>query len=258
MLIVERHNQLLNVLKQRGSAGLDELARMFDVSVSTIRRDVDTLEERKLVRRTHGGVVYEGNGLAELAPSSGGGGGALAQRMTEQVEQKQIIGSCAAALVQPRMTVLLDGGSTVIFAARQITTRPIQVVTSSLAVAQHFADDDQVELTLIGGTLYPRTGVMVGPLARQCAGDLFADLCFISLAGIDEEAGYNINLELARVERVMIEQAAHKVLLMDSSKFGRRSLVRVCGLDAIDAILTDGGIGAEWRSRLGEKLVVAK
>lgn len=254
MLMVERHNQLLAILRQRGSAELDELAQRLGVSLSTIRRDLDALEKRNFVRRTHGGVVYNTDD-SEAEP---GVGKALAARLTDQVEAKQIIGRHAASLVQPRMTLLLDGGSTVIFAAREIKVRPIQVVTSSLAIANVFADDDQVELTLIGGTLYPRTGVTIGTLARQCLTDLYADLCFVSLAGIDADAGYNINLEMARVERLMLEQASRSIVLMDSTKFGGRSLVRVCGLDQFDAIITDPKIDPKWPEKLGMKLIVAE
>jgi len=258
MLMVERHNRLLAILRQRGSAELDDLAHRLGVSLSTIRRDLDAMEKRNLVRRTHGGVVYNDATDESASGAAPGIGKALAARMTDQIDAKQLIARHAASLVQPRMTLLLDGGSTVIYAAQQITVRPIQVVTSSLAIAHHFADDDEVELTLIGGTLYPRTGVTVGTLARQCLTDLYADLCFVSLAGIDADAGYNLNHEMARVERLMIEQAARAVLLMDSSKFGARSLVRVCGLDDVDLIVTDPGIDPQWPRKFGEKLVVAR
>ena len=177
--------------------------------------------------------------------------------MDEHVAEKQRIGRLAASLVQPQMTLLLDGGSTVIYAARQITARPIQVVTSSLAIAHLFAEDDPVELTLLGGHLYPRSGVVVGPIARQCLQGLYADLCLFSLAGIDEQAGYNLNVEMARTEQRMIRQADQSILLMDSSKFGRKSLVRVCELTELHRIITDDGIEPMWREKLGDKLVVA-
>src|SRR5688572_17848022 len=161
MLIVERQTRLLDILRRRRTAMLEDLARELEVSASTIRRDLEQLESRGLVERTHGGAVYRGEGSGAGQPSP-----ALTERMQERVEEKTRIGRYAASQVQPQMTVLLDGGSTAVFAARQITARPIQIVTNSLAVANTFSEDDEgVELIMIGGSLYPRTGVMVGPIA---------------------------------------------------------------------------------------------
>ena len=262
MLIVERQQRVLDLLRDRKTALLEDLARQMGVSASTIRRDLDSLEQKGLVERTHGGAVYRGDRGASSAAlvtqtPPGQPSIVLAERMTEHVSAKQAIGAAAAAQIQPHMTVLLDGGSTVIYAARQITARPLQVVTNSLSIANLFADDDQVELLLIGGNLYPRTGVMVGSIATGCLADLYADLTLFSLAGIYDDAAFNIHLPMAQVEQLMIRQATRSLLLMDSSKFGRKSLVRVCGLGEVDQIITDEGVADEWRNRLGERLLVA-
>jgi len=155
------------------------------------------------------------------------------------------------------MTVLLDGGSTVYIAAQQITARPLQVVTNSLLVAQHFADDEQVELMLIGGNLYPRSGVMVGPIATRCLHDLHADLLLFSLAGIYEDGCYNQNLAMAEVEQVMVRQAARSVMLMDASKFGRKSLAKVCEAEQVEQIITDSGVSDRFRRQFGDRLLIA-
>lgn len=253
MLIAERHQHLLTTLRQRKAAQLDDLARELAVSPSTVRRDLDELERRGLVERTHGGAI-----LREPSPAIRSGDIALNSRMGEQVAEKEAIGAVAAAMVTPHMTVMLDGGTTVIYAARQITARPIQVVTNSLAIGHLFADDDQAEVMLVGGNLYPRTGVCVGPMATGSLADLHADLCLFSLAGIFENEGYNINLPMAQVEQVMLQQATRSVILMDASKFGRKSLVRVCSLDEVDQIVTDGNIDQTWSQRLGDRLHVAR
>ncbi|MEZ6190489.1 MAG: DeoR/GlpR family DNA-binding transcription regulator [Phycisphaerales bacterium] len=252
MLIVERQSRLLEIIKRKQVAELAELCKELDVSISTVRRDLETMEERGVVQRTHGGVIYRG----ELGDKSGPVN-ALASRMNENIAAKDAIARYAASLVQPHMTVFMDAGSTVIFAARAITVRPIQVVTTSLSIANHYVDDDRVELTLTGGNLYPRTGAMVGTLARKCLSELHADLCLFSLAAIDEQAAYNINLEMARVEQMMMQRANRTVMLMDATKFGRKSLVKVCGLGEVDLTVTDASIDKSWVDRLGDGLVVA-
>lgn len=256
MLIVERQQRILDLLRQRRSANLDQLSRELDVSSSTVRRDLEVLEKQGMVERTHGGVLYRGEGEPanplDKPPSE-----ALATRMREAVDQKRAIGRYAASLVEANMTVLLDGGSTVILAAQQIEARPIQVVTTSLSIAQLFKDDDQIELIFVGGTLYPRNEVTVGPITTGTLADLHADLLLCSLAGIYEDAGFNINLTMARAEQVMMRQATQSILLMDGSKFGRKSLARVAGLTEFDQIVTDPGIDPAWVQRLGDRLIVA-
>ena len=199
MLIVERHDRILEILRERKAANLDALAEALNVSTSTVRRDLEMLERKGVVERTHGGAV-----LKRDAPPAGQGGIALAERIRENVAQKQAIAREVDKLVQPHMTLLMDGGSTVILAARAITARPLQVVTNSLSIANHFADEEQVELILIGGSLYPRTETLVGPIATGCLADLHADLALYSLAGIYGDEAYNNNIDMARVEQVMI------------------------------------------------------
>jgi len=110
---------------------------------------------------------------------------------------------------------------------------------------------------LIGGNLYPRTSVLVGPLATGCLADLHADLVLFSAAAIYGDEAFNINLAMAQVEQVMMRQAAQSAILMDSSKFGRKSLVRVCGLQELNWIITDNLIDPSWTDQLGDQLLVA-
>ena len=252
MLIVERQQRILELVRGRKTVQLDELARELDVSSSTVRRDLEALEERGIVDRTRAGAIYRDPVSGDRSASV-----ALATRMAEHIAEKRAIGAAAAALVQPQMTVLLDGGSTVVQAAHFIEARPIQIVTNSISIAHHFKDDDQVEILLAGGSLYPRTEVTVGPITTGTLAELHADLLLFSLAGIYDDAAFNMNLQMARVEQVMMQQATESVMLMDSSKFGRKSLARVCGLDEVDRIITDSGVDDQWRERLEKTLVVA-
>lgn len=258
LLIVERQQRELQILRDRRSATFEALAEELGVSPSTVRRDIEALEEQGMVERTHGGAIFKGDQPADPpAPTSNAASASLASRLNEQVEAKQAIGRAAASLVQPGMTLLLDGGSTVVFAAREITARPLQIVTNSLTIANLFLDQEQVELVVLGGLLYPRLNVMFGPITTGCLADLHADLLFFSLAGIHGDAGFNINLSLANVEQMMLQQAAKSVMLMDATKFDRKSLVRVCSTSEVDHIITDAAIDQAWRDKLGEQLIVA-
>lgn len=248
MLVLERQQRLLDMLRQQKAVDLDSLAQALNVSGSTVRRDLDRLEDQGLVERTHGGAVYRGPRNHPVA---------FDERLNVHIEAKKAIGQYAASLVQPNMTLLLDGGSSVYFAAERITARPLQVVTNSLTIANLFADDEQVDLVMIGGSLYPRTGVLVGPLATAALAELHADLLLFSTAGIFDGYAYNLNIDQAQVERVMIQQAARAVMLMDSSKFGRKSLARVCRLEQTEAVVTDDSISEKWQRLTGDRLIVA-
>jgi DeoR/GlpR family transcriptional regulator of sugar metabolism len=253
MLIVDRQQRLLDILRDRRSAGLDDLAGRLGVSASTVRRDLNALAGRGLVERTHGGAV-----IRDPRPSVEDRPFELQPRMGDRLAEKRAIGRAAAELVRPGMTVMLDGGSTVVHAARQITARPLQVVTHSLAIAHALAGDDRVELLIVGGRLDPRGGVMLGPITRATLADLHADLAMLSLAGLHGDAGYNVSLEMVEVQRAMMAGAAATALLMDSSKFDRVSRVRACGLDRVHHVLTDPGVDPSWRRRLGDRLIVAE
>ena len=248
MLIVERQKKLLDILKEQRSAQLEVLAESLGVSSSTVRRDVEALEVQGLVERTHGGAIFRPRNTASLA---------LEERMGEQVEAKKLIGAVAAKLVEPGMTVYLDGGSTIQYCLTQITSRPLQVVTNSLTVAQHFAAEDRVELLVLGGSHYPRTGVLVGPITTQALSGLHADLMLFSCAGLYETEVFNSSLVMAEVERLAIRQAARRILLIDSTKFGRKSLARICAVDELDLMITDTGVNERWRKLLGDRLQVA-
>jgi DeoR family transcriptional regulator, fructose operon transcriptional repressor len=247
MLIVERQKKLLEMLREQRSAQLETLAESLGVSSSTVRRDVEVLEEQGLVERTHGGVIFRPRSTASLA---------LEERMREQVDAKRLIGAAAARLVEPGMTVYVDGGSTVHYCIEQIESRPLQVVTNSLTVANHFAGDERVELLVLGGSHYPRTGVLIGPITTQALSALHADLLLFSCAGMYESEVFNSNLVMAEVERLAIKQAARKILLIDSTKFGRKSLARVCAVDELDLMITDHGVNEKWRRLLGDRLQV--
>ena len=245
MLVLERRQRLLEMLRQQRAAELETLAQTLEVSASTVRRDLDRLEEQGLVERTHGGAIYRGPREHPLA---------FNDRMHVQVEAKRVIGGYAAGLVEPNMTVLLDGGSTVYFAAERITARPLQVVTNSLMIANLFANDDQVDVVMTGGSLYPRTSVLVGPLAIATLEQLHADVVLMSTAGIFDGEAYNIHLDHAEVERAMLRQAARAVMLMDATKFGRKSLARLCSVDRFEAVVTDPGISEKWQGVIGDRL----
>ena len=257
MLIAERHVRLKELLARRGVCDLKSLSAELDVSHSTVRRDIEALEQQGLVQQTHGGVIWVGG-----EKTNGGSARPYAfdQRMSYQVEAKRAIARAARDLVQPGDTILLDGGTTTFHLAQELLGRPLQLVTNSLPIANLFLNDDGVELILTGGLMYPRYGVLLGPSAENMLAAIHTKTLFLSVAGVHDGMLYNQNLLLVQSERRMMEQAQQVVLLADAGKFGQQALAQLCRLDDIDVVVSDEALADEHREqvrRAGCELILA-
>jgi DeoR/GlpR family transcriptional regulator of sugar metabolism len=247
MIIAERQSRLKDLLARRGMSDLDSLSTELNVSQSTIRRDVELLVRTGLVKRTHGGVIWVGDGGAG---QNGARPYAFDQRMGYQVDAKRQIARAAAKLVRPGQTVLIDGGTTTFYLAEALLGQSLQLVTNSLPIANLFLNDENVELVLVGGLLYPRYGVLLGPMAEHELGTIHAQTLFISVAGAHDGALYNQNLLLVQAERRMMEQAQQVVLVADSEKFGQQALARLCALDEVDIVVADKALPEDQRNQV--------
>lgn len=248
----ERRQQLTEFLARRGYADLAVLVSELKVSESTIRRDLSQLEEEGVARRTHGGAVFVSDRFSALNYDA---------REATAVAEKQAIGQAAAGLIQEGETILLDGGTTTYQVAAQLLNRSLQVVTNSLPIAHLLASAPGIELIFIGGFIYPRTGVALGPLAVQALSSLRVNKAFMGVAGIDEDSLYNANVLMVETELQMMRSADEVIVVADGAKFGRRGLARLCGWDAVGRVVTDDGLEDHWRhvvQKAGAGLVLAE
>jgi DeoR family fructose operon transcriptional repressor len=248
----DRKNKLLELIRQRGFASLPALAETLEVSESTVRRDLDFLEESGVAQRTHGGVFYTGPS-PRLAHFD--------QRQALNWDKKRQIAVAASRLIEDNDTILLDGGSTTYELAQLLVGRPLQVVTNSLPVANLFTSSDNADLIFVGGYMHAKTGVSLGPYANQMLAGLNVRRAVLSVAGINDKGCYNSNLLLVETERAMMTSAEEVIVVADSTKLGHTSLSHLCNLDQIDVLVTDGDVSAEWRERVaaaGVRLVVAE
>jgi DeoR/GlpR family transcriptional regulator of sugar metabolism len=251
MLTEERRNRLLELVRLRGFASLPDLVDALNVSSSTIRRDLDYLEETGTAKRTHGGVFY--TGPSPKLPH-------FDQRQQSQWDKKRRIAARAAELIKDGDTILLDGGSTTYELARLLVGRTIQVVTNSLPVATLFTSAANHDVVLIGGYVHLRSGVCLGPYANQMLSQLSVGQAIVSVAGITERGCFNSNLLLVETEQAMMRAADEVVVVSDSTKFGHQSLALMCALDHVDKLVVDSEISEDWRSKIcsaGVELFIA-
>ncbi len=241
MLAETRRHMLIDLLSRRGFATLAEMVESLGVSESTIRRDLETLEHSGSVRRTHGGAIGAGDGRTLPA---------FEERVTASAAEKRAIGRATAALIEDGEAVLLDGGTTTLEVARALLGRPVQVVTNSIPIAQLVASGKETDLILIGGYVYPRTGVALGPLAIAMMQGLRVRKAILGVAGIMPDGIYNSNLLLVETERQMIECGQEVIIVADRSKFGCQSLVRLANLAEIDRVVVDSELPDPYRRLL--------
>jgi DeoR/GlpR family transcriptional regulator of sugar metabolism len=233
----------MELVTRQGYATLDELVRSLDVSESTIRRDLEVLDLAGAIKRTHGGAVYTGE--VRSMP-------AFEDRTAAAAAEKRGIGLAVARLLQDGDTVLLDGGTTTLEVARALVGRRLQVVTNSLPIAQLLASSQQTYLILLGGYVYPRTGVALGPLAIATMQSIRVRTAVLGAGGVVAEGIYNSNSLLVETERQMMECAQEVMIAADHTKFGRLALARLCGLDEVDHIVVDEGLSEPDRAMLSE------
>ncbi|MDY7011883.1 MAG: DeoR/GlpR family DNA-binding transcription regulator [Planctomycetota bacterium] len=251
--IETRRAMSADILSQKGFMSLAELASAIGVSESTARRDLEALERQGTVTRTHGGAVY--------VKSSPTHSLAFADRQTTAVAEKEAIARAVAELIPSGQTVILNGGTTCCQVARAIQGRHLNVITNSVPIGSLLSADLATEVTLIGGYVYPRTGVALGAMAEQQIAGLHATQLIFSSAGVTDQEAFNANQMMVDVERRMMDIAEKIILVADHTKFGMRSVVKLCDLNEVDVIVTDSGADAETLKRLkesGPKVIVAE
>ncbi len=244
MTAEERKHRIEAYLQKVEFASLEELAQHVEASVSTVRRDLSLLEVGGGLKRTHGGARIIAPKTDEFTFSA---------RDTHQLSEKEAIGKACAELIGPNQSVIIDAGTTVYHVAKFLEAKAPQIVTNSLPVANLFASANRVEVVLTGGVIYPRLGVLVGPLAVEAFSKINADVAVMSAGGITLDGLTNSHGLLIDIQLAMMRGAAKVIMCLDHTKFGRRSVTPLCDLEPIDTIVTDNNAPADLVQELRNK-----
>ena len=252
-LPAERHRQIEELLQERLVVRVSALSELMGVSEVTIRRDLEALERRGLLERTHGGAVPARRMRAEptyLAASS------------SSPDEKRLIGHFAAALVEPGDTLYLNGGTTTPQVLRHLRTADVTVITNSVAIALEAADRD-IELVLVGGHYRAPSNSVVGPFASEALRRTHATKAFIGVEGVSLSSGLTTPVAAeAEVAALMIEQTRGRVVVVaDHSKIGTVADFVIAPLERVDTLVVDARISNEYRQQLvdaGIEVIVAR
>jgi DeoR family fructose operon transcriptional repressor len=256
LIPAERHQRIQALLEQRSVASIAELSELLSVSEATIRRDLETLEGRGLLERTHGGAI-----LTRRLPTEP----FYAQSASVHRAEKQRIGAAAAALVADGEAVFINSGTTTTEVMRHLALRPdvrrVTVITTNVSGALD-ARHPELDLLLLGGSFRPQSNAVVGDSALRTLQQMNADKAFIGVDGFSLKGGLTTPvLAEAEVARLMVERTRGAVVVVaDSSKWGVVSNFEIAALEQVQVLVSDDDLpptAAADLSNLGVRLVLA-
>lgn len=238
-----RMGLILQELRRAGGVRVQELTRLLGVSLMTVRRDLADLERQGLLRRTHGGAVAVEPMLYEPFRYDST---FQVQEQLRAVEKRQIA-LAAAALVPEGAIVALTPGTTTTAVARSLRhRRNLTIVTNTVNVAMELSDREELSVFVTGGFLRGNWFSLVGAAGAHALSELFVDIAFIGVNGIDAARGLTAsNADEAAINRVMVQQARRRICVADHTKLGVVSAALICQASEIDLLITDEGASAE-------------
>jgi len=245
MLVVERQREIVGLVERERSVRVNLLARRFQVTEETIRRDLEKLEREGKLVRSHGGAVFFGHGGRETP---------IAERAVHSVQEKTAIARDAVQRIEEGDTILVDASTTAMQMVRLLPDIELTVLTNSLQVCQELAGRTRMRVICTGGELSVLSLSFVGPRAEQMLADYHVNRLFFSCTGVDLSYGLSdINEDQAVLKQRMMAAADHTYLLADRSKFGIRALKRFGALEEVKTMITNDGLNPALLAALAER-----
>ncbi|XHC52613.1 DeoR/GlpR family DNA-binding transcription regulator [Algihabitans albus] len=248
MILIERQNQILELAKQSGRVGVEELSTQFGVSVQTIRKDLNDLCERGLLDRVHGGAII-GSTVENV--------GYDARRLIAQ-DAKQAIGQAAARLIPDESSILINIGTTTEEVAKALRSHVgILAITNNINVANILRSHPKHQVIIASGVVRHSDGGIVGDAAVEFIRRFKVDYAVIGASAIEANGDLmDYDYREVSVARTIMENARKVILVADASKFERTAPVRIAPISAIDVFVTDRLPDPAMRDRLAEAEVV--
>jgi DeoR family transcriptional regulator of aga operon len=235
----QRFNTVLSTLQRSGSVSVDDLSNELGVSVVTIRRDLDTLEQRGLLRRTHGGAVS----IEPLFYEPFKKDRSFLAQLEKLADEKHRIGRAAAALIAPGETIAVTPGTTTAEVIRGLPLNSnITVVTNTVNIAMELSKRKDVNVFVTGGHLHGEWFSLVGPTASRSLESMLIHTLFIGADGIDAEWGAScLSSEEAELNCTMVAHARRHIAVVDHTKFAVVANWRICETRNLHTLVTDTG-----------------
>jgi DeoR family glycerol-3-phosphate regulon repressor len=234
--LTQRQSDILNIARAFGRVMVDDLARRFEVSAQTIRKDLNDLCDQRSLTRIHGGAIIA-SGVENLAYEA---------RRFVAADEKKAIGVAAAAQIPNGCSLFINIGTTTEEVASALTSHEdLLVITNNLNVAMQLYRHPRVEVIVAGGNVRRSDGAVIGSSAISLIGQFKVDYAIIGASAIDEEGALlDFDYREVQVSQAIIANARSVMLVSDSSKFQRSAPVRIAHLSQIQTFVTDAPLPA--------------
>ncbi len=252
----ERHRIILSAVQEKPMASVQELVEMTDSSEATIRRDIATLHLQKKLRRVRGGAE-------SINPPQyvGLAGRPYSVNETLYIREKRAIARAAVELCNDGDAIIINGGTTTFQMVHPLATKRCQVFTNSFPIAEHLLKHSKNTVLLPGGTIYREQNIILSPFENDVSRNFYAQRMFMGAHAIGPLGIMESDPLLIQAEQKLIHQADELVVLVDSSKFHKRSSLLLRPLERIATMITDDGIddrSAAMIESAGVHLIIAK
>ncbi len=243
--LTERHRAILDILQLQGSVSVSDLAERLDVSEVTIRKDLSALEKQNKLYRTHGRAI-------PISPYIGDRH--INEKEKQAVLEKRAIGMRAAKMVNEHDSILMASGTSILYAAKElIYKKNITVITASVSASSMLSQNKDIDVVQLGGIVRESSVSVVGSFAEDMLKYFNCSLLFMGADGVDLDFGVTTtNMMEANLNRMMMSTSQQTVLLVDSSKFGKKGFSKICDIGEIDRIITDENIPKMYLENLQE------
>ncbi|WP_422371587.1 DeoR/GlpR family DNA-binding transcription regulator [Hoeflea sp.] len=251
----ERHRVILSAVQERPVVTVQEMVELTSSSEATIRRDIATLHVQKKLRRVRGGAE-------SINPPQfvGLAGRPFSVNETINISQKRAIAAQAVDMCSDGDAIIINGGTTTFQMVHRLATKRMQVFTNSFPIAEHLLKHSKNTIMLSGGAIYREQNIILSPFDNDVTRNFCAKRMFMGAHSLGHLGLMEADPLLIQAEQKLIDQADELVVLVDSSKFRKRSSLILCPLERITTVITDNGIRDEDRLMLekaGVGLVVA-
>ena len=247
MLAITRKAKIKEIILEKKSVIVSELAEMFSVTEETIRRDLKAFEDEGFLTRTYGGAFIQDGVQNEVD---------LSVREAAYTESKQLIGRKCAEIVHNGDSIFLDASTTAMFIAKAVCEMRITVLTNSLKVVNFLADFQNIHLITIGGLFAPNNMSFIGRGALQSLDNYFVDKTFMSCRSLSKEYGItDSNESMSEIRRKLLVRSNKVYVVADYSKFDKTSFLNICNFSDIDGLITDKHLEQSWIDFLNENNV---
>ncbi|MBP5160321.1 MAG: DeoR/GlpR transcriptional regulator [Lachnospiraceae bacterium] len=242
MLAVERKNQIKDLMLEKKSVTVVELAKLFSVTEETVRKDLQQLENEGFLTRTYGGAFIQDGVMNDVD---------LTLRETAFVSSKEQIANACAGLIHHGDSIFLDASTTATFLAKRIKNMRLTVVTNSLMAIDQLKDSDSIHLICVGGVFSARSRAFNGRATINSLREYYLDKVFMSCRSLSIEHGItDSNEDTAIVRQTLLEHSDSVYLIADRSKFDKTSFVHISGFEKIRGVVSDYEFTPEWKEFL--------